>query len=351
MKVILVADIHAHNWMDFSSLVEYQGEQLNSRLVDGLRVLRKVRVYARDNDIGHVIVAGDLFHRRRLIDVSVFNAVGHEILALSNVAKVFLLVGNHDMVKRSWEGDHALSMLGSIPGVTVVDRPRFVGRIGLVPYSDDPEEIKGGLEQVDGASALVMHAGVLGAKTGLLEYQPPEPLKLSDLPSIPIYLGHYHKPHKVADHVTYIGAPMEHIRGEPHVKRGFAVLDMDDPSKIKRVILAGMPQFLTVEDVSQATAGDVKGHFVDLVVPTDEADEAGAREEKLTELGARAVVVQYVAPERAHKARLKVRTTQGLPDPRELCEAYVEQFASAGLDAGRLLKLAKEALDSTEVAP
>jgi DNA repair exonuclease SbcCD nuclease subunit len=356
MKVVLLADLHAHTWADFCTIVPYRSQKLNSRLVDALRVLDDVRRYARENSVELVIVAGDLFHRRRLIDVAVFNAVAAALHRLTRVAEVWLLVGNHDQACRSWggvfSGEHALSALGCYRRVRIFDRPTVCDGVGLVPYADDRQTLLKGLDKVQKARLLVMHAGVAGAKTGALEMQPFEPIAVGDLPKLPIYSGHYHWPHQLYQRnqaipdVVYAGSPMELARNDGHAAwRGFCVVDPEHPRRWGRVSLKTPGFYAVGSDGLEKALESLVGHFVDLRLARRK-DSPAKLERKLLKAGVRAVnVLPYVEPTK-ERLRLRVKRETGLPSLAALCKAYVK-IAPVALDRKRLQRILKRLLAET----
>jgi DNA repair exonuclease SbcCD nuclease subunit len=359
MKAVLFSDLHCHTWGDYSTIVEYRKEKMNSRLVDCVRVIDAIAKYVEAHNIRYGFFAGDLFHRKRLIDVSVFNVTTRAICRLAaKLEMLFLLVGNHDLLRRSSGGvfsnEHALDSLGRNKHIEIVDEPRIVlDTVGMVPYADDLETTKRGLGAIDGAKLGVLHVGISGAHTGAIEFRPLEPLTTDDLPNIPIYSGHYHRPQQVerkGKPITYIGAPLEFVRGDGHSKkRGFAVIDLDNPKFFERVTYKG-PRFVSMNaSDAKMSNDDVRGNFVDVVLdaPNVTAENMVAM---LMEHGARAVNPIPYQIFKTKEARIKLkRTKKGLPSIHELCDAYVRQ-ASEELDRGVLRRIAKEALHEVEAS-
>jgi DNA repair exonuclease SbcCD nuclease subunit len=357
-RVVLCSDLHCHAWSEFSTIVEYRGEKLNSRLVDSLQVIDRIIDYAEKHHPRHVIFCGDLFHRKRLIDVPVFNAVADAVRRLAErVYLLTILVGNHDQVRRSAAGEfsreHALDSFGSYDNVHVVDQPHVMPDcdIGLVPYADDVDTIKQGIAAVRKSKILVMHAGVSGAYTGAIEHQPLEPLSVGDLPKVPIFSGHYHRPQVIERRgapVVYVGAPMEFVRGDGHdANRGFIVLDTSKPLDFRREKIKA-PRFVSLKvSDAQMRNTDVRGNFVDVLL-----DGGLATADNMTALllhhGARAVnPIPYREPVKK-AARLKVRKGDGgLPSVRDLIDAVVRR-APADLDRDKLTAIAREVLQEVE---
>lgn len=357
MRAVIFSDLHGHLWSEFGQPQRWAGQLLNGRLVDALRVLKAIRQYCEVEGISLVFFLGDLFHRKRLIDVITFNAIADGMRRLASVVDaLYILPGNHDLVTRSagvFSEQHALRALDVYPRIHVIDEPTVidtgVASMGMVPYSSERDTTLYGVESVleGGADALLLHVGIDGATTGAVEFRPREPLELGDLPSdTPTYSGHYHTPQKVG-HVVYVGSPMELVRGEPHMDhRGFLEVYLDRPADYDRVPIE-TPRFKTLGSKSGAAAA--RGHFVDLVLKTEKDAE---RVEELTKRFAKArfVNVVYDLKPRSKKARLKVKLQHGrLPSVGDLCDAWAD--SAEKLDVHEVVKLkhiARQALQQAE---
>jgi len=357
VRALIFSDLHGHVWKEFSELQAWGKYILNSRLVDAIRVLKRARSICEEEDISTVFFAGDLFHWKRKVDVTVYNAFFYQLRRLATIANVYLLPGNHDLVKRSalgvFSNEHSLRSLRYFGSIEVVDQPEvydFDGvLVGFVPYAADRDTILSGLEDTADSDLYIMHAGVSGARVGSIEYQPLEPITVEDLPDAPIYSGHYHE-HQNIQQLTYIGAPLEIVRGEQHDDlRGFIIVDLEKPHAYERVAHKG-PRFVSV------MAGDIlegrrlkkaKGNFVDLVIT-----EEGQAEEAMKALEgvARAVVPVYDVKRVPKKARLKVKAKEGrLPSVQELADAYVDEAEKMDIhDEERLKRMGRELLAEAE---
>lgn len=342
-KTLIFSDLHAHAWGEFSEPIETRFGVMNSRLYDAVHVIDTLRAYARKHDIRRVIFGGDLFHRRRLIDVPVFNAVAAAIHRLSRVVdKLYVLAGNHDLTRKDGS-ECALLALDKFPRVKVVDKPVAIDDFGLIPYIAEREDFIRALDGLGNVPALVIHQGVDGAVTGPIEYQPLEPITLADLPDVPVFSGHYHTPQSLGPRFSYIGAPLALVRGDPACNRGAVVVD--SAYQMRRIRYHG-PRFMVV-DGREALSDDVKGAFVDLLVDT--SIDVPRVTAELKDRGARAINVQYQAEETKAHARTKVKVRKGkLPTVEALCDAYVEQ-SDTELDTAKLKQLGKLALEKAEV--
>jgi len=249
MKVLLVADTHFENFADFGvpeSDPEFPG--CNSRCVVILRAFLSACEYGHSIGAKKMILAGDVFHRRGIINVAVFNAVS-KILQLARTKydlTVYIIFGNHDVADRNAEhaekGHHALASLGgnaiviSSPSILAVGETSFVFLPYMVTRSEWEQTASQlvGLARTAGAGftvpVIVAHQSFDGAVVGPHEYVMRE--GLHPVTSVPeafrwVFSGHYHKHQVLGDRVVYIGGLVQHNFGERYYMPGFLVYDTD----------------------------------------------------------------------------------------------------------------------------
>lgn len=341
-RVLLFADLHAHGYKEFSVPVEYRGVILPSRLVDALKVLRAADRSIEASNVSAVVFAGDLFHRKGIVDVPVYGAVAEALWRLSKKAPLYLIPGNHDLVT---ELQHAISPFRRYRGVKVIDKAQVVpelGMLGCIPYTTSRDSFLISLAALrrEKMKWIVAHVGIAGAVSGL-GFQPAEEIQLDDIPDLPFYSGHYHKPQSLRQSppVEYIGAPLEIRRGDGKAQRGYLLIDTDEPDKFTRVFLPH-PRFV---QVLNGKFNGAKNNFVDVLIDED-AD--------LTEVytaymsaGARGVNLVPLPRKPLAHLRLKVGHKKGsFPTLDELIDAYVDH-AVTNLDRDKLKEYGRELLN------
>lgn len=329
--VILTADLHIHKWREFAQLKN----GVNDRLLDGVGVLRAINDYALKHDIKNVIVAGDLFHKRAVLDVETFNMV-FDFFRSSDV-NWWLLRGNHDQANKAGT-IHSLEPFDVLPKVHVMGRDMAVINntvFHFFPYQDDASAVMNELKEAQWSAreqteqvVAVMHHGFKGARVGSsLEYEVREPLDPVDVEKFGfarVFSGHYHTRQHLGANTMYVGAPIEHTRHD-RSKRRRGFLTFNTNTMDVRVVPVKAPRF--VEVVGHFKAGFkapvidevVSGNFVDLVLEEEDQEYVDA----VLKAGARGVnpIVQPSVVLNKSQRRLDVDPTT---DPKEVVEKYVD---------------------------
>lgn len=133
---------------------------------------------------------------------------------------LLMLVGNHDQVSLGGE-EHALTPLSACSErVHVFERPTLWNGALWLPYRAGKEGLVSALEHARGQGssttpvhAVFAHADVRGAclNEAVRAREGLDPGCFP--PGIPIYTGHYHKPHRVpGTNIHYVGSPYQGVR-------------------------------------------------------------------------------------------------------------------------------------------
>ncbi len=319
MKYLVFSDLHAHNFSDCSTLVR---EGVNSRLQDCLDTVSFVRETAMQNQVDAILFGGDLFHVGKKIDTPVFNETHAAIRALSEVAPVHLLVGNHDQVNNRGtihalqtfshkEDPHPLYVHTVHCAFTTYalsrDDPQEQQTFYFCPYRRRRADILPGLQaceeyahQHSGMVALI-HQALSGIPVGPGVF-PDEEVSMDDLPKSTALnlLGHYHK-HLIIDARTMsIGSPLQHHWQDEGVTKYIWLMES---GKGPTPIATPAPQFQTFEyshwdEISQSAVPAVGNAFVRVLVGDLDniAPETIAQyRESLVDQGARFVKIEPLA--------------------------------------------------------
>lgn len=281
MKICLFSDLHAHPYTN-GKLLEHG---TNSRVLDATNVIDQVYDHAKSINADWVFFGGDLFDRRKSIDVDTYNKVRQTIVSSSQTTPTILVVGNHDQANRSGT-IHALECFAS-DGCSVSGEPRWwdLGdspsgpvRLFSVPYYDDGTVIAKHVEdallnvpQGTSKKLLLIHYGIQGAKIGPGDYVLPCELKLPMLHPDKwdiIFSGHYHIGQQIGPNFHYIGSAMQHRWDDAGFDKSFVVYDTET-GQVSRVN-TNAPTFL-VTDCN--LSGDLNNSFVRIVIDDSISDD------------------------------------------------------------------------------
>jgi DNA repair exonuclease SbcCD nuclease subunit len=298
MKIVLYSDLHAHPYNN-GVLLEHG---TNSRVADAAQVIGQAYSYAVENDVDYVVFGGDLFDRRKSIDVDTYNTIHECIQTWSKKVSTIMIPGNHDQANKSGT-IHALERFDS-EDCAVLSEPQWrslgddVYLFG-VPYYDDglriAQRIEEGLKDKPEGSRhiLLIHYGIEGAKIGPSDYVLPCELKLPMLQLDEwdiIFSGHYHIGQQLGSKFHYIGSAMQHRWDDVGFEKSFVVYDSSDNSIVRIPTLA--PQFLEIRDKTKNH--NVKNCFVRIIRDYEiSQDKKPKIEVNLKERGALSVEFRY----------------------------------------------------------
>lgn len=262
----VTADVHAHNYRDYATTL---ASGLNSRLVEIVRALEWAGTDALSRGARTFVVAGDLFHSRKAIDVTVLYQVSQAIAALAEkFEKVILLVGNHDLPVGNAPGNSLdalrsrnVQVVASPKIVPVKDEQGLTYRIGLIPWTNSREVVREVMKDFakEDLVGIVGHLALNDAKTGPTDYEVPGPIKARDLCKGKhrwVLLGHYHKSQhwKVgAKLVAYVGSLLQHTWAERDQDKGYWFVD-DPQGKPTMIWNTLSPRFVQSRNSKQDQA-------------------------------------------------------------------------------------------------
>ena len=353
MKIVAYSDLHAHPFKGGQIISEGR----NSRVDDAVAVINQVYDHATLLEDPVVLFGGDLFDRRKSLDVDTFNRIHATIMDRSmETCRTIMIPGNHDQANKSGS-IHALERFNA-SYCTVVSEPRWLNvgdGIGVfaAPYVDDGEDIAASVavglsERPEWAESavLLMHYGVQGAKVGPADYVLPCELELPMLHPDQWNLmlsGHYHMGQQLGDRFHYIGSAMQHRWDDVGDTKSFMVIDPEDWS-IERVA-TNAPQFLVI--TGKTKDYDVENCFVKIVRDYEiEAEKKERLRRKLLERGALSVIIEppSVKPSKNMSERIEFSEDRGAFG---ILEDYINSdlVGTGGLDTERLISVGKGILE------
>jgi DNA repair exonuclease SbcCD nuclease subunit len=341
VRILIFSDLHLHNHVYGATLEDLPSWDLkgvNSRLIDGAKVMNQIYFFLNENPVDEVVFCGDLFHTHGKIDAAVLK-VAHEgmwRIAQHHEKKfhLYAIVGNHDTADKSMN-IHAMHWLESI-GWNVIDEgchnsfnslPR---KLSFLPYTEDVAVIEKFFEKAAskneaayagqaGGTVCFMHAGIDGVpmKSGFV---PGSAFNTNMIPDgiQHVFSGHYHPHMRVTDKATVIGSPLQLNWADEGDQRGFIVYDTNTGEQEFHEIDA--PKFWTFK-MGETSAAKIKGNFL-RVVDHDHSQQEQIREEMMG-MGARSV--EFVVKEK-EVDRLQPLSSDELHIP-DIIKEYEDQQA------------------------
>jgi len=290
MRIACFADLHAHLYKDFNTVSVQSG---NSRLDQITNTLRVIRDFCVHSKIDHLLFAGDLFHKRKEVEVGVFNTVYDEIKLMAECGiQIIAIPGNHDQVDNSETPQHSLHTLADITNVSIYDDACLHNIIGTntgifcVPYRKNSRFILDAILQAEDYKnnnpskdlILLAHLGVTGCKVNNTVLQ--DQYSVEDLkPHLFKYgvLGHYHNRQFLpgTNHFFYCGSPLQHSYSDEGEDTGIYVIDTDRRWNIEFVPIPS-PKFVTVRGVNDLSKLQDSKDFIRFIVDEGELDELQA---------------------------------------------------------------------------
>lgn len=311
MSFVVLADVHAHNFAQFAQPVAYYG---NTRLQVIAKALARACIVALQKELPLIIV-GDLFHTRGIINVTVQSIIHDTLREYANKGlEIHIVAGNHDQANKAG----TVTSLDTFKAVAhVYTDYACLGAWAFVPFRESREELIEMFNQAAKSKVqyVFAHAAVNGAYIGDSEYQPREQLEVADIKPERfkwVWLGHYHKAQLVAPNAMYCGS----LTGQNFTdsdEKGFWV---HEGNKEPVFHPSGSPRFIQAT-VQNAT--DLK-RFSKIVQDTNDYYKLKVIEGlKLPDFKGN-VLVEKLASSKVFESRIQGMDT--MTDP-EVIEAYV----------------------------
>ncbi len=250
MKILLWSDVHCHIHRPFS---RYENG-MNSRLLDGLRIIDQVTEVASDCDLN--VFLGDLGHVSPY-PAPVFNELYDRIGVMAAECPMLMLAGNHDLRGKYYDGDPRdipflkFRQLGEI-AIAEVDTKMSTEAQGVTMFAFNHRREADAAELIKAAGPhdlLLMHQEVFGADNEF-GYTFRGGLHPDDLKKFKwVFTGHIHKPQILNERVVVVGAPL-HINFGDVGDRGFFVLDTEKDDV--EVHDTKFPRFITLAKGEEA---------------------------------------------------------------------------------------------------
>ena len=348
-KSLIFSDLHCHNHKD-----------KNDRLQDCVQVLDWIFATAKKHSCKYIFFLGDLFHERAKIDVLNYLKTFESFMRHAADFEVILLVGNHDMYHKERWDVNSVKPLSAFPNIKIIESPTTTEidgrRIDWLPHSDNPLKY---LEDFPNKrDILFAHLAVHGAMMNTCHGIKADVIIEHDHEMIPVdkhvfggwhhvFLGHYHGAQKLADHIEYVGSPLQLSFGEAFQQKHIILFDLETSEK-QYIINEFSPKHFIVSptDIENETY-DLKNHFVRVAVEDlGKKDLIDLQRKIIKELCPLSLDLKQV--EKKLDDALVISDAKAiLNDTKKMLEQYVnDKGLPTGLNREKLLKIGEKCLDA-----
>lgn len=211
MKLACIGDVHLDNFNSFST----QGITAitNSRMDNLLNAIKTVFEYSRKNDLDGLVINGDLFNQRIMMNPSLYNycvdTIMDELDSCKNGFQFFINIGNHDegtpyivynsctLFERMSTKEHPIFVASNLVDVVPLsDNSNLV----FVPFTTDTESSKKKIQEIVPNvqnATIFAHLGVVNSVSGRWNHKLGGEYTLDDLTFfnenvVNCILSHYH---------------------------------------------------------------------------------------------------------------------------------------------------------------
>jgi len=258
MKTLIWADLHGHNFKEFST----QELGMNTRLRDQLDVISKITLSAIEYQIDCILFLGDLYHLKNNLDSQVIKTILNHITVLADEVKEFVVIpGNHDY--RMWSSEPLLLefLQDYHKRVVVIQEPKWISYGGdkffAAPFTRRVKELNDMIANLDTAdpsgSVFLGHQDIIGVNYGGFVVElglNPDMLSKKFRWS---FTGHFHNVLNVRENVISVGAPLQHNFSDVGERRGWWIYETNmDPIFIENTFSPKFQDFECSDDATEA---------------------------------------------------------------------------------------------------
>lgn len=341
MKALIWADLHGHNFREFSTIEN----GVNSRLKDCADVVGQILLSAKKEKVDEVWFVGDLYHLKNNLDNRVIQIIMSEMEELADNFPVFIVPGNHDY--RAWSSEPILlEILNEMPGKFVLCESGWLKQnyegeynykegIYIEPFTRKVKELNKRIAELKTNSEQDIffgHQDIIGTKYGGFVVEHGLDADVLSKKFKWSFVGHWHAASKyVRENVMSIGAPLQHNFGDANQPKGWWIFD-SEKGEMRFVGNDFSPRFFDIKVGPETTEfpGDSARDFYRIKV-------RGELPEFLNKM-------KWKRISKEMEGETKKRTTISFSDKKEdIIEKYVEA-RGGDLDHKKLIEMGRKYL-------
>lgn len=221
-----------------------------SNLKDSQKLMDFIESTAKAQKVDSIFFMGDQFHTHAIIRMEVLNFWHKSLETLSNICKVYVLVGNHDMKGDNESTSEELSSMNIFynqhnkKNVIIINKPTKIGYIAAIPYRKDADQLikeSKELHEQGAVRCLFAHQTFTGAtyENGFYAEDGIDPALVAQEH---IVSGHIHK-QQIIDKCHYIGTPKWDTMADANQDKGVWVFKYNKDGSVHN------KEFISTKDV------------------------------------------------------------------------------------------------------
>lgn len=218
--------------------------------------------YCQQKGIKKMIHTGDFFDNRKTLSLSTIELASVTLGPLINdyFDESYIIIGNHDIYYEKSLEPTSLSLLRAFPKINIIDSPKKIDNIALLPWLFD---------EFPSADILIGHLDINGIRMNSSgSVSKGHKYNTSDFSNYKMVIsGHYHTP-GIYGNIQYVGTPYQLTFGDVNSTRGFHILDTDTLS-LEFIEFTEYPHHILVKDTDDININDITGNNVKLIFTDD----------------------------------------------------------------------------------
>ena len=194
--------------------------------------IKELKATLKEDEKVILVNLGDTFNDRKAIDINVYNLAIDIFEDIAKEIETYILNGNHDLAKKTNEGNTSLRAIQYIPNVTLITDPTLLNinyeggkhtKIIAIPFLGDHSQENRCLAENGKAKYAFMHTELTKMKldNGMLIT---DGVNIDTFNGV-IYSGHIHK-HQETKKAIYVGSPYHISRADIGNQKGLYLLNL-----------------------------------------------------------------------------------------------------------------------------
>lgn len=233
--------------------------------------IKKLEENYQDGDV--LFVLGDVFDNRSILSILVINVVIDIFERMSKILPIHILVGNHDLYKKSSNDINSLKILSHIPNIKVYENDEILRvngkKLALISWQPNDFIDKSVLEEYK-ADYLFCHSTFNGAYYNKYTQINDKENNIKDINYKRIFSGHIHYRQDIKN-FSYVGCPYHLSRSDIDNTKGIYIFDINS-NKYEFIENDYSPKFIkiSIDDILDLEYEEylniIKNNFVDIIV-------------------------------------------------------------------------------------